>query len=121
MKKVKFKIPIYDYDVTFVEVEFFYEKEQVVKELKSIKCSQEGIDEVIECFDMKTMNGGWTFRNLDLAKFVVIILPCKDEVTRRNVVNHEKRHIEDRLMEHCNVSDIEAAAYIAGFISKYVY
>lgn len=37
------------------------------------------------------------------------------------VVNHEKRHIEDRILQHCGIDDIEAAAYLAGYLSKFIY
>lgn len=67
------------------------------------------------------MNGGSTFRNLDMKQFLVIIHPCKNEQTRRMVVNHEKRHIEDRILQHCAIDDIEAAAYLAGYLSKFIY
>jgi hypothetical protein len=33
----------------------------------------------------------------------------------------EKRHIEDRLLDYCGVKDIEASAYLAGYISKFMY
>lgn len=35
--------------------------------------------------------------------------------------NHEKRHIEDRVLEYCGITDIEASAYLAGYISKFMY
>lgn len=121
MKKVKFKIPIYNFNVTFIEAESFNDKEKVIKEMKAMKCPQECIDEVIEGFNMQSMNSAWTFNNCYILTFLVIVLPCTDKVTRRSVVNHEKRHIEDKLIKHCDINDIEASAYIAGFISRFIY
>lgn len=121
MKKIKVKIPMYDYDVTWVEIESVQDKEKVFQEMKNLKCNKEGMDDVIDNIEKECMNGGSTFRNLDMKQFLVIIHPCKNEEMRRCVVNHEKRHIEDRLLQHCGVDDIEAAAYLAGYLSKYIY
>lgn len=60
MKKKTFTIPIYDFDVTLIEVEGEDDKEQVVE-------------------------------------------------------------VEDRLLEWVGVHDIEESAYLAGFLSKFMY
>ena len=71
--------------------------------------------------DVYIMNGGSTYRNMDLAKILVIIYPCKNIEQRREVVNHEKRHIEDRLLKYLGIDDIEASAYLAGYLSRFIY
>lgn len=121
MKKIKVKVPMYDYDVTWLEIESVQDKEKVFQEMKNLKCNKEDMDDVIDNIEKECMDGGSTFRNMDMKKFLIIIHPCKNEEMRRCVVNHEKRHIEDRLLQHCNVDDIEAAAYLAGYLSKYIY
>lgn len=121
MKKIKVKIPMYDYDVTWLEIENVQDKDKAFQEMKNLKCNKEDMDEVVENIERECMNGGSTFRNLDMKQFLVIIHPCKNEQARRMVVNHEKRHIEDRILQHCEIDDIEAAAYLAGYLSKFIY
>ena len=36
-------------------------------------------------------------------------------------VNEKKRHVEDRILEHVGINDIEASAYLAGYLSQYMY
>lgn len=121
MKKTEFNIPIYDFDVTILEVESKEDKDVVNAILSNSFLQKESIDEVLGDIENESMNGGDTFRNLYHRKFVVVLYPFKDIETRREVINHEKRHIEDRILEHCGISDIESSAYLAGYISKFMY
>lgn len=121
MKRIRFNIPIYGFSVTFIEVENKSDKDYVVREMKNVKITSDDIEEVKENIERECTNGGICFRNGDLNKFLVIIYPCKNEEKRREVINHEKRHIEDRILEWVGVQDIEAAAYLAGYISRYIY
>ena len=121
MKKTEFKIPIYDFDVTILEIESKEDKAEVNTILSNCIPDKESIDEVLGYIEDGSMNGGDTFRNLLRRKFVVVLYPFKDIETRREVINHEKRHIEDRVLEYCGISDIEASAYLAGYISKFMY
>ena len=121
MKKTEFYIPIYDFNVTIVEVESKEDKDAVKTILSDITSNEEIIDEVLGYIEDGSMNGGDTFRNLLHRKFVVVLYPFKDVETRREVINHEKRHIEDRVLEYCGITDIEASAYLAGYISKFMY
>ena len=44
MKKIKVKIPIYDYEVTYIEVQDKRDKEKVLREMKRLKFSLELIN-----------------------------------------------------------------------------
>lgn len=121
MKTTEFKIPIYGFDVTILEVESKEDKAEVNTILSNLIPDKKTIDEVLCYIEDGSMNGGYTFRNMLYKKFVVVLYPFKDIETRREVINHEKRHIEDRLLEYCDISDIEASAYLAGYISKFMY
>ena len=121
MKKTEFNIPIYDFDVTILEVESKEDKAEVNTILSNIIPDKESIDEVLGYIEDGSMNGGDTFRNMLYKKFVIVLYPFKDVETRREIISHEKRHIEDRLLEYCGISDIEASAYLAGYISKFMY
>ena len=121
MKKIKFKIPIYDFSVTWLEIQNKDDKDAVLQEMSKMKCQKEDINDVIDNIERECMNGGSTFRNMDLKKFLVIVFPCSNETIRRDIVNHEKRHIEDRLLKYVCVDDIEACAYLAGYLSRFIY
>lgn len=121
MKKIEFNIPIYDFNVIILEVESKEDKAEVNTILLNFIPDKESIDEVLGYIENGDMNGGDTFRNMLYRKFIVVLYPFKDIETRREVINHEKRHIEDRILEYCNINDIEASAYLAGYISKYMY
>ena len=45
----------------------------------------------------------------------------KNERTRANVYSHEKRHIEDRVLQYASVDDIESAGLLAGFLGEKFY
>ena len=121
MKKIEFKIPIYDYEVTFIEIDGKSDKEEVVDEMISFGCRIEDIRNIERYIELEYTNGGDTFRDMDKKHFLVVISPCTSKEIRRDVVNHEKRHIEDRLLEWIGIQDIEASAYIAGYLSRYIY
>lgn len=121
MKKTEFYIPIYDFDVTIIEVESKDDKSEVNNILSDLTSNKEIIDETLGYIEDGSMNRGDTFRNMLYRKFVVVLYPFKDIETRREVINHKKQHIEDRILEYCDISDIEASAYLAGYISKFMY
>lgn len=121
MKKKKIKIPIYNIDVTVIEVENKYDADSVCKEVESICTEIEYIDTIRRAIENEEHDGGETIRNLLLRKVLVIIYECSSKKTRREIIGHEKRHIEDRILEFFNINDIESAAMLAGFLSSKLY
>lgn len=121
MKQRMFNIPIYDYDVVYLELESAKDGEVLRKEMSAFGCLDEHIDEAVDNLLAGKYNGGDTYRDMRQKKFLVVILPCTCEKERRRIVGHEKRHIEDRILEHCSVQDIEAAAYLSGYLSQFIY
>lgn len=61
-------------------------------------------------------DGGWTLKLYKQRQFAIIITRCSSENKRINILLHEKRHIEDYILDMCGVHDIEAAAYLAGYL-----
>lgn len=121
MKKLKFNIPIYDFDVTLVQVDGKSDKGKVVSIMKDIKCPQEYIDSVSDYIERGFFGGGDTFYNFDLKAIVVVFYSFLNEKSRWEVYSHEKRHIEDRVMENRHVDDIESAGLLAGFLGEKFY
>lgn len=117
----KFDIPIYDIRIDLIQVENKEDANGVVRFMQTIKCQQEFIDDVTENIKKGCVNGGETFRNFDLRKMLIIFYPMENEETRAEVYSHEKRHIEDRVMQHESVDDIESAGLLAGFLGRQFY
>lgn len=121
MEKTEFNIPIYDFDVLILGIESKQDKAEAGAILSGFIPNKESIEEELAHIEGGAMNGGVTFRNMLRKKFIVVLYPFEDIETRRMIINHEKRHIEDRLLEYCGITDAEAAAYLAGYISKFMY
>ena len=116
MKEFKFNIPIYDVDVLIVQIESPEDKEKVKKicEEKNINFTEEFENAILR----GVVNGGDTYRDLNNRNIVMFLYPFDNAKKRANVLNHEKRHIEDRVLSYFNVDDIESAALLAGFLGE---
>ena len=121
VKKMKFRIPMYDFTVTLVEVEGKEDKEAVLSIMRGLKCPQEYLDSSADYIERGCYNGGDTFYNFDLKAVCVVFYGFRSERSRQNVYSHEKRHIEDRIMQHNNVDDVESAGMLAGFLGERFY
>lgn len=121
MKKTRFNIPLYDIGVTLIQVESRDDKDEVERFMRQIKCQDEFIQEVRSYIEKGCIDGGETYRNLDMRKILVIFCPFKNDTIRAEVYSHEKRHIEDRVMEYMSVKDVESAGLLAGFLGKEFY
>lgn len=118
MKKLRFNIPIYDFDITLVQVESKDDTNNVLSMMKSIKCPQEYLDSVKDYIERGCYGGGDTFYNFDIREILVVFYNFNEEESRLEVYSHEKRHVEDRVLEHTNVKDIESAGLLAGFLGR---
>ena len=118
MRKSRFKIPIYDFDVTLIEVDGSGDVEPIRRLLRRVGGRNESLEsEILGAVENGSIDGGWTLSALGRSLFYVILLPMSSSEQRIRVLNHEKRHIEDDLLEYCGVNDKEAAAYLAGYLS----
>lgn len=63
-------------------------------------------------------NGGWTLSNYDRRQFAIILTRHTSKELGLNYLLHEKRHVEDKILHMCGVDDLEAAAYLAGYIGE---
>ena len=118
MIRSDFKIPLYGVDVTLVQVEGVGDAEAVESILRNVKADKEYAVDTVNGVKRGCCNGAETYRNLDLKKVVVIFYKITSERERDNVYSHEKRHIEDRVMEWYGVNDIESAGLLAGFLGE---
>lgn len=116
MIKSKFHIPIYGIDVTMVQIENSNDKEPIRKLLNSIRAREEDIQTTLENIENESTNGGDTYRWLEARKVTIVFFPFTDTDNKINVFDHEKRHVEDRILEYFNVQDNESAALLAGYL-----
>jgi len=121
MKKKEFKIPIYNYDVTFVEIESKNDENEAKLLFENFQLEKEDVEHEMNLINKESEDGGSTYYSLGKKQFLILIHKITSEIERRNIINHEKRHVEDRLLRHCNINDIESAGYLSGFLSEYLY
>ena len=118
MRKMKFAVPLYDIDVTLVQVESPNDADNVKVCCEEIGLSSEDMDATLDFVKQDKCDGGDVWRNFDKGQMLVIFYRMTDGRVKRNRYGHEKRHVEDRILQWCGVDDIEAAAYLAGFLSE---
>lgn len=121
MIRLDFEIPLYKVDVTLIQVTSKEDEGEVSKELHDMEAQAEDVESVLESITTGCKNGGYTFRNLDKKKFLVIFCLMDSKRIQAEVYAHEKRHIEDRVMKAYNVDDIESAGLLAGFLGEEFY
>lgn len=126
MKRYTFKVPIFgDVKITLVQVEGREDKKALLNLLKGHHITEkDDIDYVMNYVDNEEhdyRDGGDTFYRLMNREMVVIFYPFTSEEAKEEVMGHEKRHVEDRLLSFLHVDDIESAGLLAGFLSKEFY
>lgn len=121
MKKTTFQVPLYGVDITLVQAECKDDALALKKEMKRLCCDQESMDTTFNNIEQGCMNGGDTYRNFAIRKMLVIFYPMSSEDVQAEVYCHEKRHVEDRIMEWACVNDIESAGLLAVFLGTKFY
>lgn len=121
MKMFSFKLPLYGLTVSLVQIEGKEDADTILPVLKNNKLAQDDIQQTLEEIRRGCFNGGDTYRNFEIERILVIFYLMKSERMRANIYSHEKRHIEDRVLEWAGVNDIEASAFLAGFLGEKFY
>lgn len=117
MKYYKFKIKIYDWDIFYIEVESKKDAKKVVKKLESIGVPKDAMDDVGPAIKNNAQNGGEHFYNSGRRWSIILMYQASNNSRKFEIICHEKRHIEDRIMEHLGLEGTEAGAFIAGYIA----
>ena len=121
MKKMKFRVPYYDFDVVLVQIEGKEDADEFIRVCKWMNLEKKEIDEMRDAILSEAQNGGDTWRNFDKKKFLIDFTPFESEEKKIDIYCHEKRHLEDRILEWASINDIEAAAFLAGFLGIQFY
>ena len=111
-------VPIYSYMVRYVEIEDFSygEKRRVLSYMRNNGYGdfEESIRSKI---DEKIAGAGTTYSNNSRSEICILIYPQPSKERRFETIMHEKRHCEDFIIERLGVDDMEAAAYLSGWLS----
>lgn len=118
MIRKTFEIPLYKIRVTLLQVESREDADGMKSYLRNIGAESDDFDDVIHAIENRCVNGGDTFRALRKKKILVIFYPFTDTRHQKEIFSHEKRHIEDRVLQFCSVNDIESAGLLAGFLGE---
>ena len=125
MVKEKLEVPIYSYTLWLIKLSFEdykLKKKLTSKEIglrsKTIDLDEETCKEIDENIKGEYYNGAITCHRGGQRKIVVFFYPNDDEEREVEIYDHEKRHVEDDILNFLNVDDAEAAAYLAGYLGK---
>lgn len=121
MKIKKVKIPIFNHSLNVFEVTNKRDTDKLIKELKVLKIINSDDEEEIRQNIENECDGACTFYRKSDCTLVVIVYIQKNESRRREVLSHEKRHVEDHILDHLGIDDMESAAYLAGYLAKEVF
>ena len=121
MKKSVINIPIYGFKLTYIQIEGKEEAKDIKSVLTRLKISKKDIDRVYDNIVRAAVNGGETYILPRKREMLVLIYEHDSEKARRNTVNHELRHVVDRIMEWGSINDTEAAAFLQGWLSVKIY
>lgn len=130
---MKFKhidIEMLGFDILFIETNVGDEHEtaksktaefnEVIVLLESMKLNEGNID-YIETRVCDMIDSGIALYNNDERTCAIIIAnPSHDEILHE-LISHEKRHVEDNILDYCEIDDREAAAYLSGYLAKKIY
>ena len=119
MKRLRFCVPLYEIDVTLVQVEDAEDADDVKECCEEIGLLADDTEAVLDFIKSDKTDGADTFRNFEKGQMLVIFYRMTSGKIKKNRYGHEKRHVEDRILQWCGIDDIEAAEYLAGFLSEY--
>lgn len=116
MKRKEIKIPIFDWDLVVLEVESDKDYSHL-QDFKEVNVSAEDYNEIKDGIRNGIFNGGLSFSNSDLNKSVIILYKMESELEKLKTLGHEKRHIEDYILQELDIHDAETAGLLAGYLA----
>lgn len=119
MRRVDFKVPIYDWTITIVTIYDRGCRDDVAKVLDEFNLPMR--KEVLKAVEDGSFNGGKTFSRKTSREEVVILFPWKSEEDFIRTLNHEKRHVIDDISEWHDLTCPESVAYLDGYVSCEIF
>jgi hypothetical protein len=120
MKIKKIKIDVYEWKLTFIEITKKKDYKKVIPMLKKFGVLKKVVKQTKHHIKVGSMDGGHHSYKESHRKSIILIYPSTSKKKRINVIDHEKRHCEDIILNHLNIHDEEASACLAGYLGKYL-
>ena len=111
-------IPFYDFGVRLIEVEKGDTFSDIRPSLRYLPIPTDILEDIEDSIRNGGTDGGRWIRSFPRKRFILLILPHRNAAERIDTICHEKRHIEDVIIQFCELEGIEAHAYLAGFLGK---
>ena len=118
MKYHKFKIRIYDWDVYYIEAENSKDSKRINKKLIHIGVSKKIRKIHVNNIAGGAKDGGVHIYDVHKRQSTIIIYETTSHKEKMDILCHEKRHVEDRIIDHLSLGGTEAGAFIAGYIMR---
>ena len=117
MKMVRFSVPPYKVNVALIQVEGAADEERAKECCEEMGLGDKDTSAVLNAIKSGGHDYGDTFHDFMHRQILVVFYRMTS--SRTNAYGHEKRHVEDRILQWCGIDDMESAAYLAGFLSEY--
>lgn len=118
MKMIHRMIPLYDIDLYLIQLESYNDvDDKVFSELYSVLGHDYYTNLVKEITEDKPVGGANTIYSPGDKAGVVVFNPPENRDRSIATYGHEKRHIEDDIINHVGIEGLEAAGYLAGFLT----
>ena len=120
MTKIQFTIPFYNVTCILVQIEGVQDADDAIALMKRWKIEDEN-DYDYNGIKAGALNGGTTYRQMERKRIFVLFYPFQNDRIKDEFYAHEKRHIEDRILEFYGVNDVESAGLLAGYLGAKLY
>jgi hypothetical protein len=117
MRYKKIKVPVYDWQILYIRIESKEDIKEFNKVVKNFGFNSE-IDFELDKDNITNdkFDGGCCTYNDGYKKMVIVVYRCENFNELMSVLFHECDHAVWNILEHCNVNDKEARAYLSGYI-----
>ncbi len=119
MKQVKFNVPIFDIEIILIQTESIEDKDTILNLMKDYEVTEEIIKELDDTISNNRTDGANTYWSAELHRVITVFYEMEFQERKDICYAHEKRHIEDRILEFCGINDRETAGYLSGWLVTY--
>lgn len=109
-------VPLFDIRVKLIQLDFEDNYDDLFKAIKTYELDKQLVDNFKDNLLRHAKDGGITCSRLNTHDIFIVFYPFTSEDKMTEVYLHEKRHVEDRILEFCQITGRETAAYLAGSI-----
>lgn len=121
MRQIKFRVPIYEWNVTVITLYGRKDIKTISEFMKVKDFSPEEIKNTTDELISDNVGGGRAYTSYDKKEAIIIIFPYENDASFYSTLNHEKRHLIDDILEFHGINDKEAAAHLDGFVSTIIF